>query len=80
VERLKNMSKRPEKSESKWKTITDCTLNDNNWSEIYHLPYQATIDTKLRILQYKILYRLLPVNTWLTDVALLTLIHAASVK
>lgn len=62
---VKKLSTRPTKSEDKWQTILDCNLSENNWMEIYNTPHQATRDTKLRLLQYKILHRILPVNSWL---------------
>ena len=56
---------RPEKSEEKWNKIYDCIIPENEWGDIYMIPFKSTSETKLRILQLKILHRILPTNSWL---------------
>ena len=37
-------------------------------SELFELPLKVTIDSKLRILQFKIRNNLIPINTWLVRI------------
>ena len=41
---------------------------DDYVSQLFKLPWGITIDSKLRILQYKILNNLIPLNTWLVRI------------
>ena len=51
------------KATKKWEALFD---NDSfNWENYFNLPFQNTIDTKLRNFQYKFLLRILPTNIFL---------------
>ena len=49
------------KSEEKWKIDFD----NLSWKHVYSMPFKCTIDSKLRIFQYKYLTRIIPTNTYL---------------
>ena len=46
------------KPKQKWETRFD----DLNWKHIYTMPFVSTIDTKLRVFQYKYIMRIYPTN------------------
>ena len=64
-EAIEMIGTRPVKSEEKWKNIYDSIIPEDEWSDIYMIPFKCTSETKLRILQLKILHRILPTNSWL---------------
>ncbi len=49
------------KHQDKWSH----TCDTDNWEEYYIMAFKATIDTKLRELQFRILNRYIPTNKWL---------------
>ena len=59
---MEQLATRPINSETKWETICE---NSINWQGLYSLPFKITKDTKLRLLQLKIMHRILPTNDWL---------------
>ena len=46
----------------KWKDILNDTVLD--WKNIYLIPIEATLDTKLRDFQYKFLLQIIPTNSF----------------
>lgn len=55
---------RPEKSENKWNTNVS-NNSDEEWKALYKIPFVATKEIHLRMMQMKILHRILPLNDWL---------------
>ena len=51
------------KSEGKW--IPDFPGQEFNWSQLYTMAFNCTIDVKLRAFQYKYRLRILPNNKFL---------------
>lgn len=46
----------------KWENSIGRQLTIQEWSNIFSMPIRATLDSKLRIFQYKIIHRILPTN------------------
>ncbi len=61
---LDAIATKPEKIQSKWERIlhVDTGAEEIDWSFIYMIPYQCTMETKLRYFQLKIIHRILPTN------------------
>ena len=51
-----------EKNIIRWSEILNIDVDIPDWNNIYCIPYYATIDTKLRTFQYKLLRRVLVTN------------------
>ena len=49
----------------KWCGMFNLAYTQNTWSKYYHSAFYATLDTKLRTFQYKIIRRILPTNVQL---------------
>jgi hypothetical protein len=49
------------KPQVKWNNL----FENLNWNEIYKIPFESTIDNKLRSFQYKYLMRIIPTNNYL---------------
>lgn len=56
-------------AEDKWAN----SMNDPdlNWREIYRIPFNSTLSTKLRYFQFQFLHRYLPVNKFLFDIKII---------
>ena len=57
---IKNMLHQNKNNMQRWEEVFDITLENNVQEDIYRLPWHATLDTKLRTFQYKLLKRILP--------------------
>ena len=57
------MKKRSPMCIRKWNDIFK--LEENDWAEIFYLPYSITRKTKLQTFQYKVLHRIFPCRYWL---------------
>ena len=49
----------------KWNREFDMALDDRMWKEIFLIPYRATVETKLREFQLKIIHRIIPTRKFL---------------
>jgi len=65
IESLEHVATRPTKSENKWEIILNQNIHIDEWKDIYTNTFKITQDTKQRILQYKIIHRIIPLNDWL---------------
>ena len=65
LDSLSKFATRNVNSESKWNQITDSEIDTKTWTNIYANPSKVTKEFKLRMLQFKIIHRILPLNPWL---------------
>jgi hypothetical protein len=52
-------------SQGNWSRDLNTSLEVDDWKHSYMLPFQTSIDTNLRYLQYRILHRILTTNRFL---------------
>lgn len=60
--RIYNITTNSIKSQERWHVILDTSLDNNQWVEVYVLPFIETQDSKLQSLPYRINHRILFTN------------------
>ena len=57
---------------SNWNKVLSLDIPRTEWQELFSMNFKATLESKLRAFQYKILTRTLVTNSWLFKCKIIT--------